>query len=273
MATKQRSGGLTTLQRGLLLLELIAQADGEATAKQLGEQTGIKIGTCYHLLRTLVEEGYVIRLGAGRYSLGHRIASLQARLRERQAPDPAIVSILRTLWQRVDETTYLTGWYGDEIVLQTFLPGSHAVSVRNLDIGYAGNVHARASCRAMLALLGEDKAKAMLENVDRPMMTRHTITDLEALLVELRLTVDRGFAVDREEFADGVCCIGAAFLDRTGFPCGSYTVSVPLHRFEAQYDFLGQSVVEAAQSASRYLGYSQSAGLRDNALTVSMRSS
>ncbi|WP_406631393.1 helix-turn-helix domain-containing protein [Amycolatopsis sp. WGS_07] len=84
-----RSTLLHTLERGLQVLEAVAAADGTATAKVLSRQLGIKIGTCYHLLRTLVASGHVVRLSGGRYDVGPKAASLSRHLQRRSGPSPS----------------------------------------------------------------------------------------------------------------------------------------------------------------------------------------
>lgn len=248
-----RSGILSTLQRGLRILEAVAANDGEATAKMLSVENGLKIGTVYHFLRTLQEEGYVVRFPGGRYGLGSRFFSLANTSRMRYSPRPELAEILRTLHGRVGETAYIAGWYGNAIVLQSYVEGKHAVSVRGLEIGYRDNPHARASCKAILAALPEAVAEAYLADYELRPLTATTITDRKALSKQLKETAARGFAVDRNEFNDGVCCIAAAFLDRDSSPVGSFTVAVPAERFESRFQELVDAVVAASRDATRLL--------------------
>lgn len=246
---------LSTLQRGLRLLEAIAEENGEATAKQLSKRVDTKLGACYHTLRTLQDEGYVVRLPGGRYGLNGRVAFLQDSLRSRLAPDPAILSILREVHLQVNETTYTSGWRGNDIVLQWYLEAKRTLHVRSLDVGYSQNTHARASGKAILAFLPESRVRTYFAAKDLPRLTTHTITDLDTLLRHLAAIARRGFAVDREEFSQGVCCIGAAYFDQRAFPVGAFAVSVPTVRYADGHDDVVRVVVDAAKQASQRLGY------------------
>jgi IclR family acetate operon transcriptional repressor len=252
---KPKAGILSTLQRGLRLLEAIAEDGGEATAKGLSERTGIRLGTCYHLLRTLQEEGYVVRFPGGRYALGGQLAFLYESLRRRLAPTPEVVEILRGLHARLDETSYVAGWYGDEIALQRHFEGKQAVAVRGLEVGYRDNPHARASCKSILAALPEERVREYLAPRGLTRLTANTITDLDSFLEHLRAGAARGYAVDREEFCRGVCCVSAAFLDRRSTPVGSFTISVPTARFDEKLDQLVEALLDAAHEASTLQGY------------------
>src|SRR5579885_1168557 len=117
---------LSTLQRGLRVLEAVAQEPGNVTAKQLSKQLGIRQGACYHLLRTLQEEGYVVRLPGGKYDLNGRVAYLQDSFRSRLTPDLRVLTTLRDLHEQVDETACVCGWYRERIVLQWYLEPKRA---------------------------------------------------------------------------------------------------------------------------------------------------
>jgi IclR family transcriptional regulator, acetate operon repressor len=250
------TGLLSTLQRGLRVLEVVAREGGEATAQSLSAETGIKRGTCYHLLRTLNHEGYVSRLPGGHYVLGPRVAVLQDGMRRRFSASPDVRRVLRDLRDRVNETSYIAGWQGDAIVLLDSLEGDQAVTIRDLTPGYRENAHARASCQAILAALPRDRARSFLASQAMPALTPKTLTTLDDVMRRLDETAKLGYAVDREEFSEEVCCVSAAFFEASGFPVGSFTVSVPAARFERKLDLLAAAVLDAAAEASRLSGYS-----------------
>jgi len=247
---------LLTLQRGLKVLEAVAQRPGRVTAKEISEQLGIRQGVCYHLLRTLEDGGYVVRLPKGQLDLNGRVAFLQDSVRSQLTPDLEILSILRELHEEVNETTAVCGWYRERIVVQWYLEPRRALHARSLEIGYEENSHARASTRAMLAYLPEPEVRAYLACRSRPKLTPNTLTEIGELIEELKRIAGVGFAVDREELSRGVCCIGAAYFDEGGFPTGAYGVSAPTDRFEDTYDKLITAVSAAASVASTTLGYS-----------------
>jgi len=244
---------LHTLERGVRLLEAIAAGDGTATAKVLGRQLDLKIGTCYHLLRTLVGSGHVVRLPGGRYDIGPRSAALGRHLQRRAGPSPELAVILTRLHNRTHETSYLSGWYRGGLVLQHFLAGLHSLHVVNLDVGYTGHMHARASCKAVLAFLPREQVATMFEGVELAAVTARTITDFDELTRELARVRRQGYAVDDEEFDEGVACVSAPFFDADGAPVGAFTVSAPVTRFVVRQVGLTAGVREAASIATGLL--------------------
>jgi IclR family acetate operon transcriptional repressor len=53
----------------------------------------------------------------------------------------------------------------------------------------------------------------------------HTITDVDSMLAELQRTRVDGYSIDDEEEADGVFCVGAAFVDHLGHCAGALSVT------------------------------------------------
>ena len=246
---------LTTLQRGLRLLEAVAAKPGCMTAKQLSLHLGIRLGTCYHLLRTLQEEGYVVRLPGGQFDLNGRVAYLQDSLRSRLIPDLHILEILRGLHERLNETTCVCGWYREQIVIQWYLEPVRALHARSLEIGYGNDPHARASTRAVLAFLPESRVRAYLAGRVLHALTPNTITDIDDLLESLVEVARRGYCIDREEVARGLCCIGAPYFDERAFPLGSFGIAAPLHRFDEAPERIIAEVVGAARETCMKYGY------------------
>ena len=58
-----------------------------------------------------------------------------------------------------------------------------------------------------------------------PQKTRRTVTDLDLLVRELADVRGKGYAVDDEEDAEGVCCIGAAIVGGHDACAGAISVT------------------------------------------------
>jgi len=84
--------------------------------------------------------------------------------------------------------------------------------------------------KAMLAAMDE---AAVADVLARRGLTRHTartITSRDALGAELAATRERGYAVDAEEHAAGMCCVAAAIWDEHGQPWAAISLAGPTSR-------------------------------------------
>lgn len=259
MASSQDNGNargvLLTLDRGISVLEEIARQEGEATAKGLSQTLGINVGTCYQILRTLYVNGYVTRLPGSRYGLGTRIAYLIDQYESSAAPPPELIAVLHDLHKEVGESVYISLRSGTKIRIADYLEGTKAVRVGGIHIGYSDHPHARASGKCFLAFLDPSDLETYVDKEKLEAITSATITDWSDLLDDLEATRQRGYALDIEEFNDGVGCLSTVLLGRDGTPMGAFAVSMPINGLEERRDELAAAALEAGRRGSELLGY------------------
>jgi IclR family acetate operon transcriptional repressor len=224
-----------------ILNEISASADG-VTAQDLSRSAGLNRATTYHLLHTLVSTGYVVPADGYRYRIGIGAAALVGAF-ERQALPGGLQPVARAVASRTGETAYVAARQGDALILLCSVPGHHAVGVANSPMGPVQDGHARASGKLLLALAPEDVREAYLAAHPLRRITRNTITSRARLLDEFERIRETGYAIDEEEFNDGVCCI-AAPLD-TGTPI-AVALSAPRERFDANREEYIATIVGAA---------------------------
>lgn len=242
---------LQTLLRGLAVLDIIARSEGEASAKRIGAELGLRPATCYHILRTLVSERYITRKPSGTYDVGPQGGRLGNHLERQFGPDADLSAVLMRLRNQTKETAYLAGWKHGTMVILQFIGGSGPVAVGNLDVGYGANMHARASCLAVLAFLPPELVQTMLHGTEFQQLTPNTISSYQELSRRLESVRRIGYAVDHEEYVDGVCCVSAPFFGADGRPAGSFTVSATTSRFSSRRSTFASAVLEAAALATK----------------------
>lgn len=240
---------LSTLDRGLSVLGCVVE-HGPINAKRIRRELGLRSGTCYHILRTLVSTGHLTRLDDGTYDVGAAAFALSRRIGQRVEMPPELNVILARLHTLTGETTYYSRWVGGAVVLQNYLAGTQPINVGRLEVGFGGALHARASSKAIIAQLPHEQVETLFKGVALAALTPATITHYDELIVELAQVRSQGYAFDREEFAEGVTCVAACVV-AAGAPIGAYTISVPTSRFAVVRTNLIAAVVEAASMATR----------------------
>jgi IclR family acetate operon transcriptional repressor len=249
-------GGIQALDRALLILDIIADAGGEAKLTEIASTAGINISTCHHLTSTLCNWGYVARgAGSRSYILGSRILHLSAAcLRQVDLPRRAQTYIDR-LNDQTREAVQLAIMQNADLVNVLRRDSRHAVRV---DAGLGGKsnaAHATATGKAILAWLPPNELDRIIADKGLTAFTPNTITDIDKLKEELRLTRRNGFAIDREEFQSGVVCIGAAIRDHAGGVVGAISVSSPLFRATSDYlEEIKRHLLAATDELSMELG-------------------
>lgn len=228
---------IRSVRRAAALLEHVALSTGGCTATAAAGALDMPVPTAYHLLNTLVDAGLLAKDERRRYRLGAGVGLLaEAFLAQVSAP-AYLVDRLRELADRTGETAYLSAWRGGDAVLLQIVEGRRAVRVSGLHLGYSGAAHVRASGKVLLAY-------GRPGTLDDYLRT-HAI-GAAGLRAEIAQARRMGYAVDEEEFAEGVACIAAPVADGTM----AVGISVPVERYRSLRQELIDVVVAVAGSAA-----------------------
>ena len=249
-------GGIQALDRAFLILDVMADAGGEAKLTEIAASAGLNVSTCHHLISTLHNWGYVARgINSRSYVLGSRILHLSAAcLRQVDLPRRA-QSFVDRLNDQTREAVQLAIMQDTTLVHILRREARHAVRV---EAGFGGNAnaaHATATGKAILAWLPPTELDRIVADKGLTSFTPNTITEIEKLIEELRLVRRNGYAIDREEFRPGVICLGAAIRDHAGAVVGSISVSSPAFRSTPEYiEQMKVHLIAAADELSIELG-------------------
>jgi IclR family transcriptional regulator, acetate operon repressor len=229
-----------------ILLEVARSSQG-LTAKEITARLGISRQGTYHLLHTLTGAGFLHRTDDGRYALGLKIGTLAAAFGRHLQPAERLSPHVRALARATGETAYAAGWQGAEIVVVSVARGDSPVQAAEVVPGTAEDGHARASGKLLLAYASAELREEYLRAHPLRRRTPNTVTDRRRLRKQLENVREQGYALDLEEFAEGLCCL-AVPIDGGASPF-TIGLSMPAARF---YEDEG-GCLKAAQTEVRRL--------------------
>lgn len=250
-----------SVARSLALLEAVA-SESEVGLVELAQRTGLQPSTAHRLLSTLIECGYVVQNArTSRYRLGHKVVELTGSAEQRLRRLRAVVRPhLETLRDLTDETTNLVVLDRFNAIYVDQCESSRAVRMF-AEIGRTVPAHASASGKAMLAFSTDGVVERLCARASLEALTSQTLTDPERLRLELARVRARGYAVDNEEFEEGVVCVAAPIFTSGGAVLAAVSVSGPAGRMHRRdLAGLGEAVAESMLSVSAELGYERPAG-------------
>lgn len=235
-----------------ILVYLGEQIDGR-TAKEVAEELELALPTAYHLLGTLVAEGLVAKDSRRRYRLGPAIGPIADAFVSQFAPPEYLLEPLHQLAEESGETAYVGSWQQDRIVVLASVEGRNAVRVSGTHLGFVESAHARASGKLLLAFASEERRTTYLERNPLAPVTPRTIVQQDEFELELERIRLRGYAIDEEEFREGVGCVAAPVLT-DGHAHVAFSVSAPIERFGRRRAELIKSVLDASERATAAVG-------------------
>jgi len=222
------------------------------TPKELAQEIDTPLPTTYHLLKTLVDLGALVKLEREGYRLGPAIGALSDSYLEQGEPLRILEPAVRDLAKITGETTYMTAWRSGKIEVVVTVSSSRPVRVAPLGHGSQSYAHARASGKVMLAFARPSLREEYLYNHPLEKITPVTIDNSEILEGELKEIVKRGYATDLEEYAPDVSCLSVPVL-ASGHLIAALTVSAPTIRFNTEFDTLLSQIWATKGQAERLL--------------------
>jgi len=200
-------GGVQSLERAFVILELMAEDGGEVALSRLAVDSGLPLSTIHRLVRTLVARGYVRQLPSRRYVLGPRLIHLGES--SSRTMGSWARPHLNDLVDSTGETANLAMLDGNRVVYVAQVPSRHSMRMFT-EVGRRVHLHCTGVGKVLLAQLPIDTARELLDPRDMPAMTPKTVTDREELLAQLPQIAEQGYALDDGEQEIGVRCIAVA---------------------------------------------------------------
>jgi DNA-binding IclR family transcriptional regulator len=232
---------ITSVQRAFRLLEAVGAHENGVPAKHLARETGLPLATAYHLLRTMVHDGYVRKLDDGGFVLGDKVQSLHSSGRG-QALLGRVRPTLAALRDELTAAAYLTFYEEGEIRVAEIVDSTRAPRV-DLWVGMEDAGHATALGKCVLRELDDESREEYLSRHSLADLTPRTITSPVELLRRLDSSPMAPAVTDLEEYALGTVCVAVPVY--SGETLGSLGVSLPANRLSRLEEVLDRLVPTA----------------------------
>lgn len=256
-ATKEdrARGTIQAFDRGLMVLDALAAASGDASLAQLAAQFPWHKSTTLRLLKTLVQHGHAEQdPESQRYHLGLGILRLSCALDRRLDLRDRGRGPVRQLANRIRETAHIGVLDRGEVVVLEQAETSEHIRIITF-VGMRMPIHCTALGKVLLAHLPEEELERYLQDAKLERYTDRTLVEVPGLRASLATVRDQGYAFDDQEYELGMSCLAAPISNRSGRVVASVGASGPTHRMQSQdFDEAVEAVTEAAHRISQALG-------------------
>lgn len=256
MKNPRREYSINAIDRTLAILTALAAGGTNGmTLSEVAREVGLGESTTLRYLSSLGGHDCVIRNEeSGRYCLGLRLFQLGQSAAGAQDVRRIALPYMERLLERYRETVNLGTWRGSRLVIVDVLESTQSIR-RGATVGELDEWGVSALGKSILATLDTERALALANVADSPRYTPRTITKDEDLITDLARVRERGYAIDDEEFEEGLRCVGAAIHDHRGRPIYALSISGVAARMslEATHQ-MGLEVLTAARAISTELG-------------------
>lgn len=247
---------IASVQRAVDILDLFDQTRVELGTTDIARELGLAKSTISGLAQTLEWTGLLERNpNTRKYRLGYKLAEYAGILLNQTDLRQLAMPYLEELLEWCNESINLAVPDKSQMVYIERLYGTNSLGIRS-EIGKREPVHSTALGKAVLAHYSPDEIQELLKELDFVSRTPRTINTTAALLDNLALILQQGYALDNEENELGGRCVAASILDHRGKPVAAISISAPIQRLPMErVPLYGKKVIEAARAVSRKLGY------------------
>lgn len=250
---------IQAVERVVAILGAFSPESPELGVTEIAERLGLHKSTVHRFLVNLEAAGLVERTPrTQRYRLGLRIFELGGLVLQQMSLWDEALPFLEGLVRDSGETGHLAVLDNGEAIYIEKVETRRALRIPSA-MGRGYPAHATSLGKVLLADLPAVEVRRILAERGMRSYTRNTVTDPERLLGELARVRESGYAIDDEEYDEGLRCIGAPILDHTGQVVAAIGIGGPVTRVTpARVADLADLVIGAARGLSRRLGAGQS---------------
>ncbi|WP_256977403.1 IclR family transcriptional regulator [Bordetella genomosp. 10] len=209
--------------RTLDLFECYARQGEALSLTELSQALGAPMSSTLALVRTLVARGYLYQTRKRTYYPTKKLMGICSAI---DTQDP-VLDILRPYLARLRDESGETAVLGTREESQViYLDCAHSLqAIRyTAQAGEARALHSNSLGKALLSALGEEELESVLDKLEMKALTDKTLTGKKALLKDLALSRERGWAANIAESVADLAAIAAPpfpWAERA-MPCPSW---------------------------------------------------
>jgi DNA-binding IclR family transcriptional regulator len=231
-ARQAAAGSSKSLQKALRILFFLAQNGSDLGVTQLATSLSLDKATVHRLLGAMQKFDLIEKNSeSGRYRLGLKLHELGVCALESRTLRNEAHRFLLDLARESHETISLAVPGNSGIVCLDRVDSPHTVISVRTPVGARFPAHCTAVAKAVLAYLPDKEVDAVLAGCCLTRFTPFTMTRADEVKANLRLTVQRGYALDTQELEEGLSGVAAPIRGRDGQVIAAVGIAGPTTRF------------------------------------------
>lgn len=239
--------GSQAIDRAGAILAMVIPAEEPVSFACVVEHTGLARSTASRLLLALEANGLLERDSQGRYRGGALFTGYAARFDRVESLIIAAQPVLERIGQLTGETVNLAVPSGSRVVQIAQVTSTYVLGATNwIDVEVPG--HCSALGKVLYAYGVMPLPQGRLER-----KTPQTLSTQQSLLDDLESVRERGFALVREEFEEGLDAVAAPVREGGSTVVAALGISGPSLRIGSEHHRFGELLMHESQELSAQL--------------------
>jgi IclR family pca regulon transcriptional regulator len=221
---------VTSLERGLGVMEILAAHPAGLTLTEMADKAGLTRAGARRFLLTLVATGYATQSGRV-FMLSPRLLGVARSWLQGASLWSFAEPFMREVASRFDEACSAAVLAEDDVLYVARVPGERRIINVELHVGTRLPAYWTAMGRVLLSGLSKSEREARLAKAEILANTPKTVTDRGKLGEAIEKAGRDGFAIIDEELEIGLRSIAVPIRDRAGKIVAAINVSTQSARF------------------------------------------
>jgi DNA-binding IclR family transcriptional regulator len=214
------------VHKAFQLLRSVAQSQKSLGIVELAQQLGYSKSTTHGLVHALLREGALTQgSGAHKLYLGPAIAELLFSNWRQEKVNELAQPILNDIRNSINETVILGVRIRNRVLIITTAEASESLKI-SVMVGSTIPLLGGAVGKVFLSDETPDHAIQMINKHGLRRYTPQSITDATEYLTELDHVRAQGYAIDIEEYLQGIRAVAFALHNRRGLPAALWVVGI-----------------------------------------------
>ncbi len=245
-----------SLDRAFDILEVISRARHSGmTLTDIGKNLNLSKSTVHRLLASLKDRGYIEKdIANNMYRLGLGFIELSSVYLNNIEIKTEAEPYLQELSGLLQQTVFMAVMRDNKVVyIDKF--EQHSSLRRYSIIGQSRPLYCTSLGKSLILDRTDKEIEEIVKDQTFEKLTEKTITTLEGLQKEIKISRERGWTADNEENEKRVSCIGAPIYDYRGSIIAAISVAWNMDFQDRSFEELSPLVKETTAKISKRLGY------------------
>ncbi|MFH0725121.1 MAG: IclR family transcriptional regulator [Pseudomonadota bacterium] len=214
------------VHKAFQLLRTVAQSQQSLGLVELAQQLGYSKSSTHGLVHALLREGALTQgPGARKLYLGPAIAELLFSNWHQEKVSQLAQPVLNDIRDHIHETVILGVRIRNRVLIIATAEASESLKI-SVPVGSTIPLLGGAVGKVFLSEANHDLTLRLIEKYGLRRYTPRSITEATEYLTELDHVHDQGYAVDIEEYLQGIRAVAVALHNRRGLPAALWVVGI-----------------------------------------------
>lgn len=218
---------LKSLYKTLKVFECFTSKTPELGITEIGNMLGLYKSNVHNIISTLEVAGYVEQNPLNlKYRLTNKMLEFSYVVTSQLSYQDVVYQVMKRLTDELGEMMYFGVPHGTHVLYMfNAYPKTydHNYPIRSI-MGETAPMYCTSIGKAMLSTMTDEEILKRID-IEKEAFTPYTLLDNEAILKDVHLSRQRGYALDNIEHEPNVRCIGIPIFGRTQELIGALSIS------------------------------------------------